>query len=293
MHKPYFSVVIPTYNRGNYISATLKSVLAQTFNDYEIIVVDDGSTDNTADLIKKIKDSRIKYIYQTNRERGTARNTGVKNSAGTYITFADSDDHLLPHHFETAERFLLKNNSPQICCTSYRIVNDHKSIDIIHKGNINLKLITGNWLSCIGIFLRHDTAIKFPFSEDISLSGIEDWELWLRIAAHHEILPISEITCELIQHDERSVMQTNPDKLEKRFQTFQHLIQSNDSIRHYYKGKINALNASCETYMALHLALTGKNKLLAIKHLIKGFAYKPDTLFTRRFFAILKHLMLP
>jgi glycosyltransferase involved in cell wall biosynthesis len=82
-----FSIIIPTYNRENFISETINSVLESDYKNFEIIVVDDGSTDNTKDIVNKINDSRLNYYYQDNKERGAARNNGIKKAKGEYVFF--------------------------------------------------------------------------------------------------------------------------------------------------------------------------------------------------------------
>ena len=89
-----FSIILPTYNRAAIIQDSIKSVIEQTYQDWELIVVDDGSTDNTEDCIKNLmlKENRIKYIYQHNQERSQARNNGIKTAKYKWICFLDSDD---------------------------------------------------------------------------------------------------------------------------------------------------------------------------------------------------------
>lgn len=87
-----FSIIIPTYNRAAFLPKTIESVLAQTYTDWELIVVDDGSTDNTKDVVTQYSDSRIRYIYQDNAERCVARNNGIAHASGEYVCFLDSDD---------------------------------------------------------------------------------------------------------------------------------------------------------------------------------------------------------
>lgn len=95
-----FSIIMPTYNREKTIGRAIKSVLNQSYKNWELIVVDDGSTDNTNDEINKIKDSRLKYFFQENKGRSSARNSGISLSSGDFICFLDSDDKYYPHHLK-------------------------------------------------------------------------------------------------------------------------------------------------------------------------------------------------
>src|SRR5215204_4822778 len=92
----FFSIVIPTYNRAAFLPRIIQSIQGQTFQNYEAIFVDDGSTDNSKDIISSFSasDKRIKYLYQQNKERGAARNTGIQAAKADYIVLVDSDDEL-------------------------------------------------------------------------------------------------------------------------------------------------------------------------------------------------------
>ena len=113
---PFFSIIIPLYNREKTISRAIESILNQTFTDFEIIVVDDCSTDCSAEIIHKLKilDSRIKYIKnEINQERCISRNKGIQIASGKYICFLDSDDYHLPIHLETFYHKILEENEPK------------------------------------------------------------------------------------------------------------------------------------------------------------------------------------
>ncbi len=103
---PLYSVVIPVYNRAGSLGNALRSVLAQTCPDYEIVVVDDGSTDNPKSAVDRFSDPRIRLIRQDNRGGGAARNAGIGSARGRFIAFLDSDDEFLPDHLETMKRLL-------------------------------------------------------------------------------------------------------------------------------------------------------------------------------------------
>ena len=123
--KPYFSIIIPTYNRSDFLSKAIKSVLNQSFHYWELIIIDDGSTDNTKALVASFKDRRITYIYQNNSERSAARNNGIKRSQGEWICFLDSDD-------------LIENDYLESLLT----LSEDKSIDCILIGHKK------HWIDC-------------------------------------------------------------------------------------------------------------------------------------------------
>ena len=113
---PFFSIIIPLYNREKTISRAIESILNQTFQDFEIIVVDDCSTDQSAEIVHKLKilDARIKYIKnEINQERCISRNKGIQIALGKYICFLDSDDYHLPIHLETFYHKILENKEPK------------------------------------------------------------------------------------------------------------------------------------------------------------------------------------
>ena len=103
-----FSVIVPTYNRESFIVKTIQSLLSQTYLNFELIIIDDGSTDNTEQVVKKIQDKRIKYYKKKNAERGAARNYGTNKAKGGYIIFLDSDDLLYSKYLEEANSFIKK-----------------------------------------------------------------------------------------------------------------------------------------------------------------------------------------
>ena len=96
----FFSVVIPLYNKANYIENTLKSVLDQTFTDYEIIVINDGSTDESEAVVRQFNDKRIQIFHQKNQGVSVTRNLGIEKSTGKLIAFLDADDYWLPNHLQ-------------------------------------------------------------------------------------------------------------------------------------------------------------------------------------------------
>jgi glycosyltransferase involved in cell wall biosynthesis len=104
MKAPFFSIIIPTYNRAHTIRMPVDSVLRQTFTDWELIIVDDGSTDDTKTIIENYSDPRIRYVWQENQGQSAAQNCGIQLSEGEWICLQDSDDYYLDHFLETMKK---------------------------------------------------------------------------------------------------------------------------------------------------------------------------------------------
>ncbi len=127
---PKTSVVIPTYNRAKLLPHSIESVLSQTFQDFELIIVDDGSIDKTEKVVKKFqkKDKRIFYYFQENKGPATTRNVGIKKAKGEYIAFLDSDDMWLSKKLEKQIRIFENSNNNELGCVfSYGIIRDIKN----------------------------------------------------------------------------------------------------------------------------------------------------------------------
>lgn len=289
-----FSIIIPTYNRAFFIPRAIESVLSQSYSNFELIIVDDGSTDNTDDVVKQFKDPRITYHKKENEERGAARNTGTSIASGQYVNFFDSDDLLYPNHLEEALKTIEAYNNPEIFHLGYDIKTP-EGLFLIKKNNfrgeIGPKLIGGNFLSCNGVFIRKDIAIELPFNEDRKLSAFEDWQLWLRISSRYPIHYSNTVTSTVINHSQRSVLLTKKDALLNREKLLISSLKEDAVFMSTFGDQLRILQANLSTYVSLHLALTREHKKEAVRYLIKGVKLNPMEVFKRRFLAILKHLI--
>lgn len=288
----FFSIVIPTYNRADFIGKTVESLLNQEYKNFEIIVIDDGSTDNTKEVISKFENPKVKYFYKKNEERGAARNFGVKQSKGDYINFFDSDDIAYVNHLNVACQTIQENESPEVFALNYDITDPNlkpvRSSPIFK--NINRQLIRGNLLSCNGVFIQQNVALKNAFSEDRDLSASEDYLLWLKLASLYKIIGINIKTSTIIEHEDRSVLNTNKKKLIVRKKLMLNYAIKDPDITKYYSNKINVLRENTYSYISLHLAMS-KNKKESIKFLGKALNSRFLFIFSKRFLAILKYLI--
>jgi glycosyltransferase involved in cell wall biosynthesis len=289
---PRFSVVIPTYNRADFISKTISSVLAQAFTGFELIVVDDGSSDNTTEVVETFNDSRIRYFKQSNKERGAARNFGVSQASGEYVTFLDSDDVIYPDHLQTADEALTKFRQPPWLHCRYEIIRRSKSIPMPELGaDAANKLIEGNFMSCQGVFLSREVALENPFDEDRAIAGMEDWELWLRLSARYPLVISNKITSALIDHQERSVSTGSAAKLIEKTLLFMDKVMNNKSITQKYSRSKHIFQSQCYSYIALHLALLKTEKSSAMRFLLRSVMTWPGSIWRRRFLATIKHIL--
>ncbi|MBX2942956.1 MAG: glycosyltransferase [Cyclobacteriaceae bacterium] len=292
-NNPFFSVVIPTYNRAQFIRKTIDSVLAQTYLDFEIIVVDDGSTDNTEDVIRSIQNDKIRYYKKENAERGAARNFGADLANGKFINFLDSDDVLYNNHLEVAFGFLLKNDETVIFHLGYDVKDEEG--DILRKVSnidfINQRILSGNILSCNAIFIRKDILLQNRFNEDRVLSSLEDWELWIRMSSRFPFLNNNTITSTVVQHDNRSVMQIDSVAIKRKVERFIHYVLADSNNKAHFGSTLNKAIASANTYAALHLIIAGGEKMEVLQYLWRGITNSPSEIFTKRFLVIIKKVI--
>ena len=294
----FLSIVIPTYNRAHLIEHTLKSVLAQSCDDFEVIVIDDGSSDNTEEIVQPYLSEKVRYYRIPNSERGAARNCGTKHAKGEYINWFDSDDEMLPHHVAHIKELCTRHKNPEVVNVMYQIKDSGSgkltpvqfSYSSGQKQRKNY-LIEGNYLACNPVIVRRDIALENPFIEDRALSASEDYELWLRLLTKYPFHQSAEITSFLIQHDERSVnTMTNPDKLETRFLTFLKYTDENESLKQFLGSDYRYFVMRNYLILAVDLAYNN-HKRKGFHYLRKAFREHKSALKQRVFWATLKHLV--
>ncbi|MCU0445216.1 MAG: glycosyltransferase family 2 protein [Microscillaceae bacterium] len=283
-----FSIVIPTYNRAEFIQHTIESILKQTYQNFEIIVVDDGSTDHTAQVVQDIQSDKISYFYKTNGERGAARNFGILRAKGDYVTFLDSDDIIYPHHLAEALQLIQNEKSAAFLHLAYEVKDPQGRVlwQVQHRGNPNEQLLYGNHLSCIGVFVRRDIIQQNLFNEAREIAGTEDWELWLRLAARFPIKYSNAITSAIINHETRSVLNVDETKLTNRLYLALAALQKDEVFKQKYGKKIKVIYAHADLYIALHLILA-KQKIRGIQYAVQALVNSPSVSFTYKFWVIL------
>ena len=206
-----FSIIIPTYNRAAFLPKAIESVLNQTYTDWELIIVDDGSTDNTKKVVSQYGDSRITYIYQENAERSAARNNGITHSVGEYVLFLDSDDYYLSNFLADLNLEIRKNNNkPCLYFHNALIESNGKQrqfAEPLPNGEKNiLKFLFDNF-RVIGVW-QAATARCF-FAEnmfDTRFSLWEDTHLFFRLLAQYPYRQLNAQGYVAVQHEQSTVI---------------------------------------------------------------------------------------
>ena len=193
---PKVSVVVTIYNSMSYFPEALNSVLGQTLTDLEVIVVDDGSTDQPTDWLNTVDDSRIRYVAQANQGVSVARNTGISHAQGEYIALLDGDDLWDATKLEKQVELMDRDSTIGLVHTWLALIDEksHPTGRVMKpdkEGRVWKDIVERNMVACSSAMVRRccfDTVGVF----DASLSVAEDWDLWIRIAADYPFAVIKE-----------------------------------------------------------------------------------------------------
>jgi glycosyltransferase involved in cell wall biosynthesis len=277
---PYFSIIIPSYNRAKFIKKTLETVQNQTFTYCECILIDDGSEDDTYNVLEEIKrtDERIKYYYQENSERCIARNHGIEKAKGKYICFLDSDDFFLSIHLQTIYDEIKLKNEPQalLFTNAYSLeTGDYFSeLNCPELGSMNVQDYILHYTFNPARVAVCSSIVKDNLF-DPKIPGLEDLELWLRISLKFPIFQIKERTVIYNVHDQTYTL-GDLQRFKKELNYFNYIFEKAE-----FKGKLsskskNRLLSMCYYYLQLESFELG-NKKDTIKRGLKSFLLYPKS----------------
>ena len=232
---PLVSVIVPTFNRGHFIGQAITSVLNQTYENIELLVVDDGSTDDTEAVAASFDDRRLHYIkLAQNVGRSAARNLGLKSTTGKFITFLDSDDYYLPEKVERQVEFLNKHAEFSMAYTASGCFTDENKPIFYHyrapvSGDIypELAFFKPLTITLPTVMLRRevlDTVGGF----DERMSRFEDTDMWRRIARRFRIGAIDEVTCHIRTHEGNHISALAPASFETAIEFYLAKIREED-----------------------------------------------------------------
>lgn len=258
MQKPFFSVIMPTYNRGPFLKIALSSVLAQTFDDYEIIIIDDGSTDKTREMVKSLtaagrKARKIKYLYQQNKGPSAARNLGVRHAKGNFICFLDSDDRYREDKLKITREYIKKYPQYKVFHTEEIWYKNGALLPqkIYHKKPSGFVFENSVKICCIGMstsVVRKDIFTEIGFFDE-KLPACEDYDFWLRVASKHYVflIPVYLTIKEGGHPGQLSFKYTAMDTF--RIYALKKIIESNELSGDNLKIAVDELKRKCEIFI--------------------------------------------
>lgn len=270
MESSLVSIIVPCYNRGHLIGQCIDNLLLQTYNNIEIIIVDDGSQDNTEEIVSLYNDSRIKYYrYSPNKGACFARNYGIKKARGKYIAFQDSDDIWECDKIENQLSYLIQTDSDLVFCSMERISLDKKNSFIYpirgfnNEENALKQLLYDNRISTQTILIKKEVADFVKF--DVSFKKFQDWDFALHVAKSN--YKISFLSKTLV----KSVVQND---------SITSLISGGKAYEHIYEKyeKYYLLNPEAHAQILKNMAWAYRknSRIKALKYWKKSLKYKMD-----------------
>ena len=277
-----FSIVIPCYNREQFLTRSITSVLSQKFPIWKLVVVDDGSTDNTKEVVASFNDARITYVYQENAERSAARNKGIAHTEAEWLCFLDSDDVLLPEHLHVLASFI-ENQKPSPGLIATGLITQQGQITkkkafLTLQKNV-LEEIGSNFLIPTQVCVHRSVLEKDQF--DVRFRLWEDTHMWLRIAAQYPVYQIEEYTAIQHIHEHGTVVQGMKKISIKEVLQYISAIQDlRDKHHALFEGKLpqNYFNRYIDSKYRMYLYQARQNKqfLVSSQIWINAWQHRPS-----------------
>ena len=252
-HIPFFSVIIPLYNKEGYIESTINSVINQTFKDFEIIIIDDGSNDNSLEISSSIQDDRIIILKQENAGASIARNNGIAKSKGKYIALLDSDDYWKENHLSELKKLIDQFPDVGLYCTNYEVKRHKNTITpasfnfTYPKGCIQIEnFFEANIMDCIPTS-SSVAFLKKYFNTlgcyNISIPSGQDTDLWIRFGLNYNIAFNPKVTMLYNNYDNSSLSKSKYNLERHQFiNQYQDIEKANISLK-LYLASFEARNA--------------------------------------------------
>ncbi|HMQ06902.1 MAG TPA: glycosyltransferase family A protein [Saprospiraceae bacterium] len=217
--EPYFSIIIPAYNRPHLLRECLQSIVHQSFDDWEALVVDDGSEESLYPVIEEINDSRIKYIRQEHLERSIARNKGIEESKGRFLCFMDDDDLLLPHYLQVFEKEISKSLEPRILRAGFLRLENGKTRKMplyqSSKHKHPARFMVQNMAQVMTMCFKREFLEEDRFPDEFP--HWQDTHLFLRLVSKYPFIQLNEYTSIYRIHDQRqSIIALRPENIMER-----------------------------------------------------------------------------
>ncbi len=288
---PLISVIMPVYNGEKTIRETIESVFNQTFPDWELIVINDGSQDATLEILNSIQDPRLRVFSYPNAGQATSRNRGISQACGEYISFIDADDLWTPDKLEAQLQVLQANPQAAVAYSWTKCIDEvgqvsRRGSHISVTGDVYKNLLVVNFLENGSNPLIRRQALNEVGSFDESLTPAEDWDLWLRLAAryHFEVVSSPQILYRVsVKSATANVWRLEAACLEVIERAFTQAPESVEHLKKYSLGN----TYKYLTYKAIEGPPERKKGLVAARFLWQAVRNDPALLRTKVLFKVL------
>lgn len=258
-----FSIILPTYNRANLLPRAIESVLGQTYDHWELIIVDDGSTDNTKEVVEGYRDDRIKYIYQENQERSAARNHGIEESKGEWICFLDSDDEFPPERLQELYKAIQNEQLKKALYFSDITFRSEEENRTIHYSGMDkdnaLAYLFKNVIGTPQVCVHREILEEFQFNT--KLNNGEDLELWSRIQIKFALTHLNSVSPVIAhEHSDRSVDLRKNNTALSRLTTLQYMFSGDHPANKLEKKMKRRVISDTQFSIAKHYMFNSNKK---------------------------------
>ncbi len=198
--RPLFTVIIPTFNRAELLRTAIESVIHQSFENWELVVIDDGSTDHTSSVVASFTDNRVRYYYQHNQDEGSARNHGILRSNGIYICFLDSDDYYLDNHLENISVHIHQGKFPKVIYRTGMLIRTRSKYrkSVLYSGGSSFDFFWNEFTGIISLAIHHELLREHRFTENHKYFA--DCHLEVRLAKCAHLIQLPEYTVVHVRH---------------------------------------------------------------------------------------------
>ena len=266
------SVIVPTYNRAHLVTETIDSILAQTFKDFELIVVDNESSDNTEEVIKSYTDRRIRYFrHQNNGLVAVNRNYGISKANGEYIAFCDDDDLWMPEKLERQVKLLDPNKELGLVYSDSYIMDENGNLERdtllsssrLFRGNVFDKLFQMNCIPMLTVMIRREVLSRVG-GFDPKYIIAQDYDLWLRIADHYPIDFTKEPLAKYRIHS-GSVSRNQELAANEGFRLTEYWLDKKANLERGFRGKVKQRRAILNASLMLYYFRNGEKRKVISK----------------------------
>jgi len=294
MKRPFFSVIIPTYNRSDILANTVESLLMQSFLDWECVIVDDGSTDDTEQRFSTGLDPRFRYFKKENEERNIARNFGATKASSEWLIFLDSDDRFSSDHLQKLYELIQEKPDDRFIINPYVKIdeegNELSRANMRFKGSLMNALAFQNFIPPSAVCIHKELFDPIQFIPSRRMLIGEDLLLWMQILARSKFLISGHIGVYVLVHEGQSMTLPPVEVILESYDAFEKHIRSDQEFMAEYADLLTEIRSSYFSLAALSAVLK-KDKTKALQLLRESLKAGLKELFRKRNLAVIKRIV--